>query len=103
MNKKRSLKEDWMHELRHLYGAGILLFYYAKWPILIGWPILRFYLNYPDNWIIDALWIWSLVLVFKDFYIWFIRKESYCTSKSCRSDNGDKKENDGNSTEYESK
>ncbi len=77
-------KEAWMHELRHLYGAGILLFYYAKWPILIGWPILRFQLGYADNWIIDALWLWCLVLVVKDFVVRFVLKKSYCTAKSCK-------------------
>ncbi len=72
-----------MHELRHLYGAGILLFYYAKWPILIGWPLLRFYLDYPDNWIIDVLWIWCLILVFKDLYVWIVLKRSYCDKGGC--------------------
>ncbi len=76
----------WMRELRHLYGAGILFFYYAKWPILIGWPFMRFYLEYADNWIIDALWVWCLILVMKDFYVRFVLKKRYCTAKSCRKD-----------------
>ena len=73
-----------MHELRHLYGAGILLFYYAKWPILVGWPLLRLYLDYPDNWIIDLLWLWCLVLVIKDFIYRFVLKKRYCDAKSCK-------------------
>jgi hypothetical protein len=98
--KKETSKEAWMHELRHLYGAGILLFYYAKWPILIGWPVMRFVLEYKDNWIIDVLWLWCLVLVFKDLYVWFVLKESYCESKSCNNEkkekvDGDHPENEG--------
>jgi len=84
VEEKPGAKEAWMHELRHLYGAGILLFYYAKWPILVGWPVMRFVLDYKDNWIIDALWIWCLILVIKDFYILVIKKERYCTAKSCK-------------------
>ena len=98
------MKEEnpWLHELRHLYGAGILLFYYAKWPILIGWPVMRFVLEYKDNWIIDALWVWCLILVFKDLYVWLVLKESYCESRSCQtkekkkeSDDGDHSQNEG--------
>ncbi|WP_201353648.1 hypothetical protein [Hydrogenimonas urashimensis] len=99
MGEEKSNHNPWLHELRHLYGAGILLFYYAKWPILVGWPLLRLYLDYPDNWIIDALWIWCLILVIKDFYVWFIKKESYCTAKSCKNE---KEEKNGDSSEHES-
>ncbi len=98
MMGKTDSKEEWMHELRHLYGAGILLFYYAKWPILIGWPVMRFVLEYKDNWIIDALWLWCLVLVIKDFYVWFVKKESYCESKSCKTK---EREDDRNHPENE--
>ena len=67
MNKET--KEAWLHELRHIYGAGIIFFYYTKWPILIGLPILYFALDYPSNEILNFLWIWSLILVIKDFYL----------------------------------
>ncbi len=94
-----SAKEEWLRELRHLYGAGILFFYYAKWPILIGLPILYYGLDYPRNLALDILWIWSLALVFKDLYVWLVLKKSYCGSKSCRSekekkDGGDNPENE---------
>ncbi|WP_353663074.1 hypothetical protein [Hydrogenimonas sp. SS33] len=92
MEEKPGAKEAWMHELRHLYGAGILLFYYAKWPILIGWPVMRFVLDYKDNWIIDALWLWCLILVVKDFYVLIIKKERYCTAKGCRPEAKEKEE-----------
>ena len=91
-------ENPWMHELRHLYGAGILLFYYAKWPILIGWPVMRFVLAYKDNPIIDALWVWCLILVIKDFYVLFVKKESYCQAKQCRTkerEDGDNAQNEG--------
>jgi len=67
MNK--DTKEVWVHELRHIYGVGIIFFYYVKWPILIGLPILYFALDYPSNMILNILWIWSFVLVAKDFYL----------------------------------
>ncbi|WP_041354083.1 hypothetical protein [Nitratiruptor sp. SB155-2] len=58
---------------RHLYGAGILFFYYLKWPIVIGLPILYFYLHYPRNWILDILWLYSLILIIKDFVVMYMR------------------------------
>ncbi len=51
---------------KELYGAGILFFYYMKYIILIGWPWLRFGLAYQDNVIIDMLWVYCLILMFKD-------------------------------------
>ncbi len=79
-------KEEWKRELKHIYGSGILFFYYAKWPILIGLPVLYYGLEYPHNTVLDILWIWSLVLVFKDLYVWFILKKSYCESGSCKTE-----------------
>ncbi len=60
-------------ELRHLYGALILFFYYMKWPILIGWPLLYFYLDFEDNLYMDILWAISLVLALKDIALMFVR------------------------------
>ena len=59
--------------LRHIYGAGILFFYYMKWPIVLGLPVLYFYLDYPRYWVLDLLWIYSLGLIVKDFAVMFLR------------------------------
>ena len=68
---------------KELYGAGILFFYYLKYPILIGWPVLRFGLDYADNIYIDALWVYCLVLVIKDFIYRFVLNKRYCNSSRC--------------------
>jgi len=69
--------------LRELYGAGIIFFYYLKYPILIGWPLLRYGLDYPDNIVMNILWIYCLVLMIKDIVYKFILKKSYCSNDSC--------------------
>ncbi len=53
--------------LKGLYGAGILFFYYTKWLILIGLPILYFGLDYHSNVSMNVLWFYSLALAIKDF------------------------------------
>ena len=55
--------------LKELYGAGIIFFYYIKYPIVIGLPILYYGLDYHHNKIMDILWIYSLILIIKDFFI----------------------------------
>jgi len=69
--------------LKEIYGAGILFFYYFKWPMLIGYPLLIEYLNYPRHWSMDILWVYSLILVIKDFVYKFILKKSYCDDGQC--------------------
>ncbi len=54
---------------RELYGAGIIFFYYIKYPIVIGLPILYYGLDYSHNKIMDILWIYSFLLIIKDFFI----------------------------------
>jgi hypothetical protein len=56
-------------ELRHLYGVAILLFYYIKIPVLIGVPILYFYLNYKRSLFLDILWLWCAFLIIKDIAV----------------------------------
>jgi len=68
--------------LKDLYGSGIIFFYYFKYPIVIGLPILYFYLDYPNNWILDIIWLWSLILIIKDLVYKFILKKSYCDKDS---------------------
>jgi hypothetical protein len=71
--------------LKELYGTGILFFYYMKYIILFGWPLLRFGLDYKDNIIIDILWVYCLLLMIKDIIYKFVLKKSYCDSGSCNS------------------
>ncbi len=59
--------------MRHLYGAGILFFYYLKWPIVLGLPVLYFYLGYKRNIWLDILWIYCFGLIIKDFVVMFLR------------------------------
>jgi hypothetical protein len=60
--------------LKEFYGAGIIFFYYIKWPIVIGLPILYYGLDYKQNIIMNILWIYSLVLIIKDFIFIVILK-----------------------------
>jgi len=71
--------------LKDLYGAGILFFYYVKWVIALGIPVLYYVLDYKDNIIMDILWIWCIILIIKDFVYKFILKKSHCDSGSCSS------------------
>lgn len=73
--------------LKEIYGVGILFFYYVKYLILFGWPMLRFGLDYKDNLIMDVLWIYCLLLMIKDIVYKFVLKKSYCDSAHCSSSN----------------
>jgi hypothetical protein len=64
--------------IKELYGAGIIFFYYIKWFIFIGLPILYYGLDYKHNRVMDILWIYSFILIIKDFVMKFIFKKSYC-------------------------
>jgi len=66
-----------MQFLKQLYGVGILFFYYMKWLILIGLPILYFGLDYKSNLTMNILWFYSLGLVIKDFIYLVILKKKY--------------------------
>jgi len=61
---KRTLKE--------LYGVGILFFYFFKWPFTLGFPYLYFN-GLNQNYILDFLWIYTIFLIFKDFYTFYKR------------------------------
>jgi len=77
--------EKVLRVLKDLYGAGILFFYYVKWFIVIGLPILYYVLDYKRNYILDILWIWCIILIIKDFVYTFILKKSHCNSDKCSS------------------
>ena len=66
-----------MKFLKEIYGVGIIFFYYIKWPILIGLPILYFGLDYKSNLVMNILWGYSLILVLKDFIYLVILKKKY--------------------------
>ncbi len=55
--------------LKQLYGTGIIFFYYIKYPIVIGLPILYYGLDYSHNRVMDILWVYSLLLIVTDFAI----------------------------------
>jgi len=61
--------------LRELYGSAILFFYFLKWPILLGYPLLLFFFHLNENYIIDALWLFSLILAIKDFVIIYKKRD----------------------------
>jgi len=62
--------------LKKLYGAGIIFFYYFKYPIVVGLPILYYGLEYKRNSIMDILWIYSLILIVKDLVVFANRRDS---------------------------
>ena len=74
--------------LKDFYGAGILFFYYIKWFIVIGVPLLYIQLDYKRNIIMDILWVWCIILIIKDFIYRFVLKKSYCNSDKCSSKKG---------------
>jgi len=61
--------------LKKLYGAGIIFFYYFKYPIVVGLPILYYGLDYKDNQIMDILWLYSLFLIVKDTVDFAIKRK----------------------------
>jgi len=63
--------------LKEIYGVGIIFFYYMKWLILIGLPILYFGLDYKSNTVMNILWGYSFILVIKDFIYLVILKKKY--------------------------
>ncbi len=74
---------------KEIYGVGILFFYYMKYIILIGWPLLFYGLEYKPNIIMDILWVICLALMTKDLIFKFVLKKRYCDIDSC-SNNRDK-------------
>ena len=68
---------------REIYGAGILFFYYFKWPMILGYPALVYGLDYPRYWVLDLLWIYCGLLIVKDLVWKFVLKRSYCEEGSC--------------------
>ncbi len=67
-----------------LYGAGILFFYYFKWPMILGYPALVYGLDYPRWWAADLLWLYCVALAVKDLIRKFVLRKSYCEEAACR-------------------
>ena len=66
------------HLFKELYGTGIIFFYYMKWIIFIGLPILYYGLDYKQNIVMDILWVYSFALITKDFIMRVVLKKKYC-------------------------
>ena len=52
--------------LRKLYGSLIIFFHFFKFPIAILLPIGYYLFDYPNNWILNILWVVSIILIIKD-------------------------------------
>jgi len=52
--------------LRQIYGAGIVFFYYLKWPFVLGYPALLYGADYPRHWSMDLIWVYCVALILKD-------------------------------------
>ena len=62
---------------KDMYGVGIIFFYYMKWLIVLGLPLLYFGLDYKFNMIMNLLWFFSLALIIKDFIYLVVLKRKY--------------------------
>jgi hypothetical protein len=69
--------------IKEIYGVGILFFYYMKYIILFGWPLLRYGLDYKDNIIMNMLWFFCFTLFVKDMIYKFVLKKRYCDDDPC--------------------
>ena len=56
---KRTLKE--------VYGTWVLIFYFIKWPYVLGYAYLYFAKGL-HNWVLIAIWFFCLFLILQDFY-----------------------------------
>ncbi|MBU1667156.1 hypothetical protein KKC13_01985 [bacterium] len=66
-----------MKFLKEIYGVGIIFFYYMKWIIVLGLPLLYFALDYSSNTIMNILWVFSFGLIVKDFVYLVVLKKRY--------------------------
>jgi hypothetical protein len=70
-----------LRTIKELYGAGILFFYYLKWPMFFGYPLLIVWWEYPRYWVMDGIWIYCMLLIVKDFVYRFILGKKHCDAK----------------------
>jgi hypothetical protein len=64
--------------LKDLYGSGVLFFYFMKWIIFLGLPIMYYGIDFKQNIILDILWVYCFALITKDFIMKFVLKKKYC-------------------------
>jgi len=62
---------------KELYGVGVIFFYYIKWLIVLGLPLLYFGLDYDSNLVMNILWWYSFGLIVKDFIYLVVLKKRY--------------------------
>ena len=62
---------------RELYGVGIIFFYYIKWLVFIGLPLLYYGLDYKHNTVMDILWLYCAALILKDFIFAVVLKKKH--------------------------
>lgn len=61
--------------MKELYGVGILIAYFIKWPIFLGLPILM-YRGLEVNIVLGLIWLVCLGLVIKDLVQMIKKKKS---------------------------
>jgi len=54
--------------MKQLYGMLIIFFYFVKYPIVIYVPLSYYVLKFPSNWVMNVLWVVSVVLILKDIF-----------------------------------
>ena len=54
--------------MKVLYGTCIFFFYFVKYPIVLGLPLLYFYFDYDNNIFMNILWSMSFILILKDWF-----------------------------------
>lgn len=60
--------------MKEIYGSAILFFYFLKWPIVLGLPVLHFAYGLKTTYFSIALWLLCLGLIIKDFWTVFRAK-----------------------------
>lgn len=62
-----------MRTLKEIYGVWILIFYFIKWPYLIGFGYLYIAKGLKENWVLNLFWILFFILALKDLLILLLR------------------------------
>ncbi len=54
--------------MKIIYGSFIFFFYFIKYPTVIFLLVAYFYLDYPNNYIMNILGFISMLLIIKDWF-----------------------------------
>lgn len=54
--------------MKVLYGSFIFFFYFVKYPLVLGLPILYFYFEFENSWILNVFAFISFALILKDWF-----------------------------------